>query len=806
MRPESRSRVFRFTARAIALVVAAVATTVVVPAASQAADSSDFNPGFLISDEDFFNSKSMTSTQADAFIRGMNSGCLTGRVCLENYKESIKAKSANSRCAAISAASSQTAGQIIARVSVACGISPKAILVILQKEQSLVTATAPSSTAFQASMGAGCPDTAPCDGRYAGFYENVYYGAYLLKGYTIPGSSNYNRYAAGTKASIAYSPKSYGSSPKCGFKSVSVLNQATHALYVYTPYTPNAAALKNLYGTGDTCSAYGNRNFWRLWTDWFGPTGSEGTIAIAQEYADMGGSGSYLGAADGAPERVADGGGGIVQNYAGGRIVWNQKYGAHAMSGAFATKWDALGGAATLGWPRDDITVVTNSNGAGKYQTYSNAQIVWVQSKGTFRVYGAYLKAVQAAGGYDGYVGWPLGDASGNSQQFQGGWVFYNPADSSTGIVENGIAAAYISLGGPARWGTATGRGVTSTAAGGGGYQDFAGGRIVVSANHGALAIYGGYLTVWKANGGPDGALGWPIARSYKDPASGYSAQDYDGGTIYSSSAKKGYVGIAFAPAVAKAGGVTGKYGFPSTGVRTTATGSGQDFNGWTLASTGAGVRSLHGSVRTAWLGYKAEKGPLGWPTSTATADAAGVTSQQFEAGTIYVKGSKKAYVGAHFVPTLKAAGGVTGKYGWPTSGVLASAANGGGEVQKFGSTVLTWRSTGGTRSVYGKLVTPWYAYKAYSGPLGWPIGGQAADSKSGARYQDFQGGRLFALGTKYGYVATSLVSEYATAGGPAGTWGWPKAAPTTAGGVVTQVFDKGTATFDGTTVTFTKK
>lgn len=805
MRPESRSRVFRLTSRAAALLIAALTAVVLVPAASQAADSSDFNPGFLISDEDFFNSKALTAAQTDSFIRGINAGCLAGRVCLENYKETIKAKASNSRCAAVSAASNQTAGQIIAKVAVACGISPKAILVILQKEQSLVTATAPSSTAFQASMGAGCPDTAPCDGKYAGFYENVYYGAYLLKGYTIPGSSNYSRYAAGTKASIAYSPKSYGSSPTCGFKSVTVLNQATHALYVYTPYTPNAAALKNLYGTGDSCSAYGNRNFWRLWTDWFGPTGSEGTIAIAQVYADLGGTGSYLGAVDGAPVRVEDAGGGIIQTYAGGQIVWNQKYGAHAMSGAFATKWAALGGAAKIGWPRDDITVVTNSNGTGKYQTYSNAQIVWVQSKGTFRVYGAYLKAVQKAGGYDGYVGWPLGDVSGNNQQFQGGWVFYNAADATSGVVENDIAASYVALGGPARWGSATARGASSTAAGGGIYQDFSGGRIVVSANHGARAIYGGYLTTWKANGGPDGVLGWPIANSFTDPASGYPAQKFDGGTIYNASKAKGYVGAAFAATVAKAGGVTGKYGFPSTGVRTTATGSGQDFKGWTLASTSSGVRSLHGSVRTAWLGYKGEKGVLGWPIGSATV-VAGVTSQPFENGTIYVKGSKKTYVGTHFVAALQAAGGVTGRYGWPTSGVMTSTANGGGEVQKFGTIVLTWRATGGTKSVYGPLVTPWYAYKAYSGPLGWPTSGQLVDTKSGARYQDFQGGRLYVLGTKHGYVATGLVSEYSTAGGPSGTWGWPKAAPKTADGVVTQVFDKGTATFDGTTVTFTKK
>ncbi|MBC7404826.1 MAG: hypothetical protein H7252_03970 [Cytophaga sp.] len=49
-------------------------------------------------------------------------------------------------------------------------------------------------------------------------------------------------------------------------------NQATAGLYNYTPYQPNTAALANLYGTGDSCSAYGNRNFWRMFYDWFGST------------------------------------------------------------------------------------------------------------------------------------------------------------------------------------------------------------------------------------------------------------------------------------------------------------------------------------------------------------------------------------------------------------------------------------------------------------------------------------------------------------------------------------------------------
>ena len=66
-----------------------------------------------------------------------------------------------------------------------------------------------------------------------------------------------------------------------------IRNQATAALYIYTPYRPNQGALNNLYGTGDSCSSYGNRNFWRMFTDWFGSTKTppnHGLIAIQNRY------------------------------------------------------------------------------------------------------------------------------------------------------------------------------------------------------------------------------------------------------------------------------------------------------------------------------------------------------------------------------------------------------------------------------------------------------------------------------------------------------------------------------------------
>jgi len=60
-------------------------------------------------------------------------------------------------------------------------------------------------------------------------------------------------------------------------------NQATAGLYNYTPYQPNQAALNNLYGSGDACSAYGNRNFWRIYIDWFGSPTSTTPFAWAYE-------------------------------------------------------------------------------------------------------------------------------------------------------------------------------------------------------------------------------------------------------------------------------------------------------------------------------------------------------------------------------------------------------------------------------------------------------------------------------------------------------------------------------------------
>ena len=233
---------------------------------AEAATGSDFNAGNIISDAVFYNSGTMSASVIQSFLNSKVPTCRSGYTCLKSYSQATASQSAKSEgCAAYAGASKETAATIIAKVAVACGINPQVLLVLLEKEQALVSDTWPSARQYRSATGYGCPDTADCDTSYYGFFNQVYNAAYQFKKYQA--NPNSRNYVAGRWNTIQWNPNG-----TCGASSVYIENQATAALYVYTPYRPNDAALANLYGTGDGCSSYGNRNFWRMFTDWFGDT------------------------------------------------------------------------------------------------------------------------------------------------------------------------------------------------------------------------------------------------------------------------------------------------------------------------------------------------------------------------------------------------------------------------------------------------------------------------------------------------------------------------------------------------------
>lgn len=300
---------------------------------TSALSPSDFNPGRIIDDAVFYNSNAMTAQQIQTFLNERMPNCDTngtGTVsyyynpntkyvsygthqpgaswvtttravygerayqyrisvgladngsrapysCLKDYRMNVPQQpAASGLCSQINAMTNTTSAQIIKAVADACGINPQVILVILEKEQSLVQGDNwPFGTRYSHAMGYACPDTAACDVNYEGLFKQIYHGAKQYKIYQkYP--NNYN-YRAGQNNIILFNPDS-----RCGTSNVFIENQATAGLYIYTPYQPNQATKNWKLGSGGAvssaypgCGAFGNINFFMLFSNWFGSTKDE---------------------------------------------------------------------------------------------------------------------------------------------------------------------------------------------------------------------------------------------------------------------------------------------------------------------------------------------------------------------------------------------------------------------------------------------------------------------------------------------------------------------------------------------------
>ena len=254
-------------ARSIGVMLLAIVTTVAsisfgAAQSALAVSGSLWDPGYIISDAEFYNATAMSEGDIQNFFVSHACSPGDGVPCLQNYSQttSDRAAAGAGQCAAYVGAANESAARIVSKVALACGINPRVLLVLMQKEQSLVSN--PSLSGYLKAMGWGCPDTGACDPNQLGFFNQVYKSAWQFRQYTLTASSW--RYKIGVNQ-IQYNPN-----VNCGSSKVIIRNQATANLYTYTPYQPDAAALANTYGTGDDCSAYGNRNFWRIYYDWFG--------------------------------------------------------------------------------------------------------------------------------------------------------------------------------------------------------------------------------------------------------------------------------------------------------------------------------------------------------------------------------------------------------------------------------------------------------------------------------------------------------------------------------------------------------
>jgi len=267
----------------VALAATMLGTVIVAvqPApASEAVTGADFMPGYIISDANFYKSDAMSENEIQAFLDAKIGTC-ANTLCLNVLRIDTPTTTLSfGTCATYPGGTNESAARMIYKVQQACAISAKVLLVTLQKEQGLVTSKAPTAGVLRKALGQGCPDTALCDSAYYGFFMQVYSAARQLTWYSNPEGSH-TSIKVGQQNAVRLHPNA-----ACGSSNVLIQNRATAALYYYTPYQPNAAALANLGSVGDACSSYGNRNFWVYYNSYFGspngdPMGELQTVTAA---------------------------------------------------------------------------------------------------------------------------------------------------------------------------------------------------------------------------------------------------------------------------------------------------------------------------------------------------------------------------------------------------------------------------------------------------------------------------------------------------------------------------------------------
>lgn len=623
-----------------------VTATSMQATAVAALSGSSFNPGLIISNYLFYKNNAMTQSEIQSFLDAKVVTCGNSN-CLENKRTTTFDRPADRNvCGAYSGVANELTSTIIFKVQQACGISAKVLLVTLQKEQGLITKSAPSDAAIRVAMGYGCPDTAPCASQYFGLYNQLYKAAWQLKRYSTP--DPWGNIQPGIEY-VQYSP-----SAACGSKKVVVENNATAALYNYTPYTPNAAALANLNSTGDSCSAYGNRNFWVYYTTWFGSTlAGAGDEMIATVYLNTGAGSGVLG-----PELTPTTCSNVktcTKIYQHGVIYWASAGGAIAVSGVIGDYYKANGGVAGyLGVPKSAAaTELSTSNGNGQAQRFELG-LVQSSSRGSFGTSGSILAVHLLAGGGPGHLGWPTAEkvcglpGGGCSQSFQHG-VIYAPGNGVAVVVRAGpIVDYYAALGGPAGiagYPISPAVSVSNVAKGDGVRQAFVGGLVQSSAS-GTFIETGSILAAHTRAGGEAGTLGWLAGEKVCGLPGGACSQKFQFGTVYGR-VRGLAIPVRSGPITdlyLASGGPAGALSYPRLSqvtVRSATNGSGfsQTFVGGMVFSSVAGAFIESGIILAKHKAVGGAAGRFGWPVAPQVCGlAGGGCSQQFQHGILYTK------------------------------------------------------------------------------------------------------------------------------------------------------------------------
>ncbi len=186
-----------------------------------------FNPHFILSNNDLTDYTAMSMEDINSFLK--NKGGVLSTYIDPNVR--------------------MTTAQVIYDSAWVHQINPKYILTLLQKEQSLVTDASPVQGQFDWATGYGVCDSCsindPAVQKYKGLANQIDWGAGAARFY-LDNPQKFKYQTGGTYFIDG--------------QEITIANDATRALYIYTPHL------------------HGNENLYKIWNNWFSQTYPDGAL------------------------------------------------------------------------------------------------------------------------------------------------------------------------------------------------------------------------------------------------------------------------------------------------------------------------------------------------------------------------------------------------------------------------------------------------------------------------------------------------------------------------------------------------
>lgn len=227
-----------------------VITLLISLLAPNLAYAATFNPNYIISDLDLVNADSMSVTRIQKFLD--THGSLGSYSTLDPW------------------GNTKSSAQIIYDAGKYWRINSQYLIVRMQIEQSLITDPTLSQNQIDWATGYGCPDSGKKYDEFKGFFNQVNWAARILTSSELNQQGNPMGYLPHI-AKLGYSISGWGPSitknitDSFGTFEITPVNNATAALYTYTPHVYNA-----------------NYNIWRFWNQWFTKHYPDGSLLQVQ--------------------------------------------------------------------------------------------------------------------------------------------------------------------------------------------------------------------------------------------------------------------------------------------------------------------------------------------------------------------------------------------------------------------------------------------------------------------------------------------------------------------------------------------